>query len=78
MFWLQLIKLLIMLLLCDDLIISILKYKNLVVLKHMYGFLLTRDLLLIPILSISLLSKSKLSIKEKQETSYVILVTGTS
>ena len=56
MFWLQLIKLLIMLLLCDDFIILILLNKNLVVPKHMNGFLLTRDLLSIPILSILLLS----------------------
>ena len=35
MFWLQLLKLLIMLLLCDDFIISILLYKNLVVPKHL-------------------------------------------
>ena len=56
LFWLQLIKLLIMLLLCDDFIISIFEYKNLVVPKHMNGILLTRDLLLIPILSILLLN----------------------
>ena len=56
MFWLQLIKLLIMLLSCDDFIISIPLYKNLVVPIHMNGFLLTRDLLSIPILSILLLS----------------------
>ena len=37
-------------------VISILKNKNLVVPKHMNGFLLTRDLLSIPILSIILLS----------------------
>ena len=45
-----------MLLLCDDFIISILSYKNLVIPKHMNGFLLTRDLFLYPILSILLLS----------------------
>ena len=56
LFWPQLIKLLLMLLLRDDIIISILLYKNLVVPKHIIGVLLTRDLVLIPILSILLLS----------------------
>ena len=49
-------ELLIMLSLCDDFFISTLLYKNLVVPKDMNGLLLTRDLLLIPIQSILLLS----------------------
>ena len=49
----------------DDFIISILEYKNLVVPKHMNGFLMTRDLLLIPILSILLLRLQKVLKKSK-------------
>ena len=64
MFWLQLIKLLITLL-CDDFIISILEYKNLVVPKHMNGFRLTRDLYYTH--SIDITAKFAVSVKEKED-----------